>query len=214
MIKGILQIGNKLKIKRIGLGTMRLTSGEGKWGMPKDKNNAIKVLRDAVDLGVNFFDTADMYGPNISENIISEALFPYRDDIIIATKGGNTILGPNKVIPDCSPKHIKKAIEQSLKRLKLDCIDLYQLHTVDPKIDIEFSMEALAEAKSEGKIRHIGVSNIDLQNLIRAQKIENINTIQNRYNIDDTTSEEIILYARKHNIVFISYYPLAKGKFS
>lgn len=205
------KIGQMLEVKRIGLGTMRLTTGEGKWGMPADKDNAIKVLRKAVDLGVDFFDTADMYGPEISENIISEALYPYNSKVVIATKGGNEIFSPNNVKPNCSPKHIRKAVHDSLKRLKLDRIDLYQLHTVDPKIEIEFSIEELAKLKTEGKIRFIGVSNIDMDNLKKALKITDIQTIQNRFNQNDKTSEAIIRFAEELNIAFLSYYPLAKG---
>ena len=205
------KIGQTLEINRIGLGTMRLTAGEGKWGRPSDKDNAIKVLQKAVDLGVNFFDTADMYGPDISENIIAEALYPYNSKIVIATKGGNEIFSPNNVKPNCSPAHIRKAVHDSLRRLKLERIDLYQLHTVDPKIEIEFSIEELAKLKTEGKIRFIGVSNIDMVNFKRALTVTDIQTIQNRFNQNDKTSEELIRLAEELNIAFLSYYPLAKG---
>lgn len=208
------KIGQTLEVKRIGLGTMRLTSGQGKWGMPADKDNAIKVLQKAVDLGVDFFDTADMYGPEVSENIIAEALYPYHSEIVIATKGGNEIFSPNNVKPNCSPEHIRKAVHDSLRRLKLERIDLYQLHTVDPKVEIEFSIEALAKLKTEGKIRFIGVSNIDMDNLKRALTITDIHTIQNRFNQIDKTSEEIIRFTEQLNIAFLSYYPLAKGLLS
>lgn len=205
------KIGQTLEIKRIGLGTMRLTAGEGKWGMPTDKNDAIKILQKAVDLGVDFFDTADMYGPEISENIIAEALYPYNSKIFIATKGGNEIFSPNNVKPNCSPAHIRKAVHDSLKRLKLERIDVYQLHTVDPKVEIEFSIEELEKLRNEGKIRFIGVSNIDMNNFKRALTVTDIQTIQNRFNQNDKTSEELIRFAEELNIAFLSYYPLAKG---
>jgi len=204
-------IGKEFEVKRIGFGTMRLTSGNGKWGMPEDKNHAIRLLQEAVEVGIDFFDTADMYGPHISEHIIAEALYPYRNDIKIATKGGNIISGPNKVLANCSPKHIRKSVHASLKRLKLDQIDLYQLHTVDPKIEIEHSIEQLHKLKEEGKIRCIGVSNIDLENLKRAMSIGEISSVQNRYNINDKSSEGIISFLEKLKIAFISYYPLNKG---
>jgi pyridoxine 4-dehydrogenase len=205
------KIGQTLEIKRIGLGTMRLTAGEGKWGMPADKENAIKVLQKAVDLGVDFFDTADMYGPEISENIIAEALYPYNSKIVIATKGGNEIFSPNNVKPNCSPTYIRKAVHDSLRRLKLERIDLYQLHTVDPKVEIEFSIEELAKLRTEGKIRFIGVSNIDMENFKRALTVTDIQTIQNRFNQNDKTSEGLIRFAEELNIAFLSYYPLGKG---
>lgn len=206
------KIGQALEIKRIGLGTMRLTTGKGKWGMPEDRDNAIKVLRKAANIGVNFFDTADMYGPEISENLIAEALFPYPNNIVISTKGGNEIFAPNDVRPNCHPDTLRKKLHASLKRLKLDKIDLYQLHTVDPKVEIEFSIEELAKLKEEGKIRFIGVSNIDKDNLKRALTITKIHSIQNKFSLIDMTSENIVHFAQKLNIAFLSYYPLAKGK--
>lgn len=205
------KIGQTIEVKRIGLGTMRLTSGEGKWGMPSDKKNAIYVLQKAVDIGVDLFDTADMYGPEISENIIAEALYPYKTNLLIATKGGNEIFSPNNVVPNCSPKHIRNAVHSSLRRLKVDRIGLYQLHTVDPQVDIEYSIEELAKLRIEGKIHFIGVSNIDLGNLKKALAVTDIQTIQNRFNQNDKTSEDIIHFAEKLNIAFLSYYPLAKG---
>ena len=204
-------IGKEFEIKRIGLGTMRLTSGVGKWGMPEDKNHTIKLLKEAVEIGFNFFDTADMYGPYISERIIAEALYPYRKNIKIATKGGNIISGPNKVVANCSPEHLRKSVHGSLKRLKLERIDLYQLHTVDSEIDIEHSIEELVKLKEEDKIRCIGVSNINLQSLKRAMSVGEISSVQNRYNLNDRSSGEIISFLEKLGIAFISYYPLQKG---
>jgi len=208
------KIAKTLEVQRIGLGTMRLTAGEGKWGMPPDKQNAIKVLRKAVEIGVDFFDTANTYGPEISESIIAEALYPYADNIVIGTKGGNEIFAPNDVRPNCHPDNLRNTLHGSLRRLKLERIDLYQLHTVDPKVEIEFSIEALAKLRDEGKIRFIGVSNIDLQNLKRALTITKIDSIQNRYNQIDKSSETIIRFAEELEIAFFSYYPLAKGELS
>ena len=208
------KIGNVLEVERIGLGTMRLTAGDGKWGPPKDKMNAIKVIRKAVELGINFFDTANTYGPEISENIIAEALYPYPDNIVIATKGGNEIFAPNDVRPDCSPNNLRKALHGSLKRLKVDKIDLYQLHTVDPKIDIEYSIEELAKLQQEEKIRFIGVSNIDINDLKKAMSVTTIHTVQNRFNFLNQTHYNLINFTNDFNIAFLSYYPLAKGELS
>jgi len=205
------KIGQELEVKRMGLGTMRLTAGDGKWGAPIDKSNAIRVLKEAIDIGIDFFDTADMYGPGISEEIIKEALYPYSSEIVIATKGGNEIFSPNNVKPNCSPKHIRQALHESLRRLKLERIDLYQLHTVDPMIEIEFSMEELAKLRMENKIRCIGVSNIDIGNFKRALAVTDVQTVQNRFNYNDRTSEDLLQFAEKLDIAFLSYYPLAKG---
>ena len=207
----IFKIGGVLEVNRIGFGSMGLTSGHGKWGPPSDSKRAIDILRTAIELGVNLIDTADMYGPGISEELIHKALFPYPKGLVIATKGGNTIYGPSKVVPNCSPTHLRNAVHESLRRLKIECIDLYQLHTVDPMVDIEYSIEELVKLQLEDKIRFIGVSNIDIENFNRARSVGQIATVQNRFNSSNKGSEDILKLTQKLNIGFMNYYPLAKG---
>lgn len=205
-----LTIGGDLIVNRLGYGAMRIT-GEGIWGMPNDKANAIEVLKKAIALGVNFIDTADAYGPNTSEELIAEALKPY-DNIVIATKGGLTRPGPGNWVPDCSPAHLKEAIEGSLSRLKVDRIDLYQLHTVDPKIPFADSLNALKELQQEGKIRHIGLSNVSADQLSEAQEIVNIVSVQNHYNLANRNSEDVLQACEKSQIAFLPYFPIGGGQ--
>src|SRR6266853_893635 len=178
------QLGGDLLVNRLGFGAMRLT-GEGIWGWPPDRENAKKVLRRAVELGVNFIDTADAYGPETDELLIAEALYPYPKGLVIATKGGLTRPGPGSWVPNCRPEYLRQCIDKSLKRLKLERIDLYQLHRVDPKVTMEDSLGALKEIQSAGKIRHVGLSEVSPEQVERARKILPIVTVQNRYNITD-----------------------------
>src|SRR5438309_11725733 len=180
----VFKIGGDLEVNRLGFGAMRLT-GEGIWGWPPDRANALKVLKHAVELGVNLIDTADAYGPETSELLIAEALHPYPKGLVIATKGGLTRPGPGSWVPNGRPDYLKGCVEGSLKRLRLERIDLYQLHTVDPKVSIEESLGALKQMQDTGKIRHIGLSNVDPDEITRASKIVPIVSVQNRYNIED-----------------------------
>src|SRR5690349_23272287 len=187
----VFRIGGDLPVNRLGFGAMRLT-GEGIWGWPSDRNNALKVLKRAVELGANLIDTADSYGPDTSELLIAEALYPYPKGLVIATKGGLTRPGPGRWTPNCRPEHLKQALEGSLKRLKLERIDLYQLHTVDPKVPLEVSVGTLADMQREGKVRHIGLSNVSVKELERARKIVPIVSVQNRYSLADRGSEDVL----------------------
>jgi len=206
----IFKLGGDLAVNRLGFGAMRIT-GEGIWGWPPDRENALKVLRRAIDLGVNLIDTADAYGPDTSELLIAEALHPYPKGLVIATKGGLTRPGPGEWVPNCRPEHLKQAVERSLKRLRVDRIDLYQLHTVDPKIPIEESVGALKQMQDAGKIRHIGLSNVDPQEIARARKIVPIVSVQNRYNIEDRKSENVLVYCEKENLGFLPWFPIGGG---
>src|SRR5438105_7429173 len=183
-MKSTFQIGGDLSVNRLGYGAMRIT-GEGIWGWPPDRENAKKVLRRALDLGVNLIDTADAYGPETSELLIAEALHPYPKGLIIATKGGLTRPGPDSWVPNCRPDYLSQCVDKSLKRLKLERIDVYQLHTVDRKVPIEDSLGALKKAQDAGKIRHVGLSNVTTKEIERAKKVLPIVSIQNRYNIED-----------------------------
>src|SRR3982075_878893 len=194
--KSTFQLGGDLSVDRLGFGAVRLT-GEGIWGWPADRDNARKVLRRAVELGVNFIDTADAYGPEVSELLIAEALHPYPKGLVIATKGGLTRPGPGQWVPNCRPEYLSQCVDKSLKRLKLERIDLYQLHTVDRKVPIEESLGALKKAQDAGKIRHVGLSNVTTEQIERAKKILPIVSIQNRYNIEDRDSEEVLSYCEK-----------------
>src|SRR5213592_4658700 len=178
------KLGGTLTVNRLGFGAMRIT-GEGIWGWPPDRQNAIKVLRRAVELGVNLIDTADAYGPETSELLIAEALHPYPKGLVIATKGGLTRPGRSQWVPDGRPEHLKQAVEMSLKRLRLERIDLYQLHTIDPKVPMEASLGALKQMQDAGKIRHVGLSNVNPTEIVRARKILPIVSVQNEYNIED-----------------------------
>src|SRR5438093_8754936 len=201
------QLGGDLPVNRLGFGAMRIT-GEGIWGWPPDRNNALKVLKRAVELGVNLIDTADAYGPETSELLIAEALHPYPKGLVIATKGGLTRPGPGSWVPNGRPEHLKEAVAKSLKRLKLDRIDVYQLHTVDRKVPIEESVGALKAAQDAGKIRHVGLSNVTTQEIDRAKKVMPIVSIQNRNNITDRESEDVLRYCERAKRGFLRCAPV------
>jgi pyridoxine 4-dehydrogenase len=203
-------LGGDFTVNRLGFGAMRVT-GEGIWGWPPDRQNAVKVLRRAVELGVNLIDTADAYGPDTSELLIAEALYPYPKGLVIATKGGLTRPGPGKWVPNCRPDHLKQALEGSLKRLRLERIDLYQLHTVDRKVPIEESVGALKQMQDAGKIRCIGLSNVDGKEIDRARKIVPIVSVQNRYNIEDRKSEDVLVYCENEKLGFLPWFPIGGG---
>jgi pyridoxine 4-dehydrogenase len=205
------QLGGDLIANRLGFGAMRIT-GEGIWGWPADRNNALKVLRRAVELGVNLIDTADAYGPETSELLIAEALHPYPKGLVIATKGGLTRPGPGQWVPNGRAEHLKQAVDGSLKRLRLDRIDLYQLHTVDRKVPMEQSLGALKEMQDAGKIRHVGLSNVSTQEIERARKILPIVSVQNEYNIEDRTSEKVLVYCEKESLGFLPWFPIGGGR--
>jgi len=203
-------LGGDFTVNRLGFGAMRVT-GKGIWGWPTDRQNALKVLKRAVELGVNLIDTADAYGPDTSELLIAEALYPYPKGLVIATKGGLTRPGPGQWVPNCRPDHLKQAVEGSLKRLRLKRIDLYQLHTVDPKVPIEESVGALKQMQDAGKIRHIGLSNVDEKEIDLARKIVPIVSVQNRYNIEDRKSEDVLGYCEKEKLGFLPWFPIGGG---
>jgi len=200
-------LGGDLLVNRLGFGAMRLT-GEGIWGWPPDRENAKKVLQRAVELGVNLIDTADAYGPEVDELLIAEALHPYPKGLVIATKGGLTRPGPGQWVPNCRPEYLSQCVDKSLKRLKLERIDLYQLHTVDRKVPIEDSLGALKKAQDAGKIRHVGLSNVSTQEIERAKKVLPIVSIQNRYNIEDRESEDVLSYCEKEKMGFLPWAPV------
>jgi pyridoxine 4-dehydrogenase len=204
------KLSGDLTVNRLGFGAMRIT-GKGIWGWPADRGNALKVLRRAVELGVNFIDTADSYGPETSELLIAEALHPYPKGLVIATKGGLIRPGPGRWVPDGRPEHLKQAVEGSLKRLRLDRIDLYQLHAVDSKVPIEQSLGALKEIRDGGKIRHVGLSNVTTQEIERARKILPIVSVQNEYNILERESEKVLVYCENESLGFIPWFPIGGG---
>src|SRR6476661_3462075 len=204
------KLGGDLTVNRLGFGAMRIT-GEGIWGWPPDRANALKVLRRATELGVDLIDTADAYGPDTSELLIAEALHPYPKGLVIATKGGLTRPGPGEWVPNCRPEHLKQAVEGSLKRLRLDRIDLYQLHRIDPKVPMEDSLGAIKTMRDAGKIRHIGLSNVDPDEITRAHKIVPIVSVQNQYNIEDRKSENVLVYCEKENLGFLPWFPVGGG---
>ena len=203
-------IGGDLEVHRLGFGAMRVT-GRGIWGPPEDPEEARRVLRRVVELGVDLIDTADSYGPEVSENLIAETLHPYPDGLVIATKGGLLRTGPGQWPRDGRPEHLRDACEGSLRRLRLDRIDLYQLHSPDPKVPWEDSMGALGELRDEGKIRHVGISNVSVDELERAREIVEVVTVQNRYNIEDRRSEDVLERCEELGIGFIPWFPLATG---
>jgi pyridoxine 4-dehydrogenase len=203
-------IGGDLEVRRLGFGAMRIT-GRGIWGPPDDPEEARRLLRRVVELGVNLIDTADSYGPEVSENLIAEALHPYPDGLVIATKGGLRRSGPGQWPRDGRPERLKEACEGSLKRLRVDRIDLYQLHSPDPQVPFEDSVGALKELRDEGKIRHIGVSNVSLAELERARAVAEVVTVQNRYNLTDRHSEDVLDACERDGIGFIPWFPLATG---
>ncbi len=205
---GTLNLGD-LTVNRLGYGAMRIT-GPGVWGPPKDKDASIKTLRRAVELGVNFIDTADSYGPNISEELIAEALHPYPKGLVIATKGGWERVGPGQWIHNASPKHLEEAVEGSLKRLKLERIDVYQLHIPDPAVSFDASMQTLEKLRQQGKIRHIGLSNVTVEHVERARKITSIVSVQNRYSFADREWDYLLEHCEKNGIAFIPWAPLGQ----
>jgi pyridoxine 4-dehydrogenase len=207
---GTVGLGGDLQVRRLGYGAMRIT-GDGIWGPPKDHDAAIAVLRRAVELGVNFIDTADSYGPEVSEELIAEALHPYPGGLVIATKGGLTRSGPSQWERDGRPEHLREACEGSLRRLRVERIDVYQLHAVDPDVPLEESVGTIAELRDEGKIAHVGVSNFDPEQLARAREIVPIVSVQNRYSIGDRVAEPALEACEKDGIAFIPWFPLASG---
>jgi aryl-alcohol dehydrogenase-like predicted oxidoreductase len=207
---GTITLGGELAVNRLGFGAMRIT-GDGIWGPPKDPAGAIAVLRCAVELGVNFIDTADSYGPNVSEELIAEALAPYPKGLVIATKGGWNRPGPNQWTHDATPAHLRQAVEGSLRRLRLDRIDVYQLHTPDPVVPLDASIETLANLQLEGKIRLIALSNVTVEHIERARKIVPIVSVQNRYSFADREWDYVVDYCERHGIAFIPWFPLGAG---
>ncbi len=207
---GTFNLGNELPIHRLGFGAMRIT-GKGIWGEPADPEEARRVLRRAIELGVNFIDTADSYGPEVSERLIAEALHPYPAGLVIATKGGLTRQGPEEWAAVGRPEYIRQCVEMSLRRLRLERIDLYQLHRIDPKVPVEETLGALKELQHEGKIRHIGLSEVSTKEIKHAQKIVPIVSVQNRYNLADREHEEVLNYCETHNLGFIPWFPVAAG---
>jgi pyridoxine 4-dehydrogenase len=204
-------IGGDLEVRRLGFGAMRIT-GDGIWGPPDDPEEARRLLRRVVELGVNLIDTADSYGPEVSENLIGETLHPYPDGLVIATKGGLRRSGPGQWPRDARPERLRECCEGSLRRLKLDRIDLYQLHSPDPKVPFEDSVGTLKELQDEGKIRHVGISNVSVDELERARAIVEVVTVQNRYNLEDRGSDDVLEACASANIGFIPWFPLATGR--
>jgi pyridoxine 4-dehydrogenase len=204
-------IGGDLEVRRLGFGAMRIT-GDGIWGPPADAGEARRLLRRVVELGVNLIDTADSYGPEVSENLIAEALHPYPDGLVIATKGGLLRSGPGQWPRDGRPEHLRQACEASLRRLRLERIDLYQLHSPDPQVPLEDSLGALRELQEEGKVRHIGVSNVSAEELERSRALVDVVTVQNRYNLTDRHSERVLEACERDGIGFIPWFPLAIGE--
>jgi aryl-alcohol dehydrogenase-like predicted oxidoreductase len=208
---GTITLGGELTVRRLGYGAMRIT-GDGIWGPPKDKAGALAVLARAVELGVNFIDTADSYGPDVSEELIAQALWPYPKDLVIATKGGWVRSGPGFWGHNATPNHLRKAVEGSLKKLRLERIDLYQLHIPDPMVSIEASVGALAELQAQDKIRLIGLSNVTQEHIERARKVVPIASVQNRYSFADREWDYVVNYCEKNEIAFIPWFPLGAGQ--
>src|SRR5579863_759674 len=210
---GEFSIGNDLRVTRLGFGSMRLT-GEGIWGEPADRPEAVAVLRRAVELGVNFIDTADSYGPYVAEEIIAEALHPYPAGLVIATKGGFERPGPNRWVENGRPEHLRSACEGSLRRLRLERIDLYQLHRIDPKVPAEEQLGALQDLQTQGKVKHIGLSEVSIRQIQQARNIVPIVSVQNRYSLSDRGSEDVLEFCERERIAFIPWFPLAAGRLS
>jgi pyridoxine 4-dehydrogenase len=208
---GTFKLGGDLEVNRLGYGTMQLT-GDGVWGEPDDRDEAIAVLKRAVDAGVNFIDTADSYGPEVAERLIFEALHPYTDDLVIATKAGLTRSGPGDWRPVGRPEYLRQQCELSLRRLGLETIDLFQLHRIDEKVELAEQVGELANLQQEGKIRHIGLSEVDVSQLEEAQKTAKIASVQNLFNLTNRDAEPLLEYSEKNDIGFIPWFPLATGK--
>lgn len=207
---GIFKIGGDLAVHRLGFGSMRLT-GDGIWGEPSDPDECRAVLQRAVELGITLIDTADSYGPEVSERLIAEALHPYPSDLLIATKAGLQRPGPNEWVPDGRPEHLREACEGSLRRLRLERIDLYQLHRIDDKVPLEDQIGTLLDLRRQGKIRHIGLSEVSVDQIEAVRRIAPVATVQNRFNLVDRKSEDVLAYCARENIGFIPWFPLATG---
>jgi pyridoxine 4-dehydrogenase len=205
------KIGGDLEVNRLGFGAMRIT-GKGIWGEPQNPEEAKRVLKRVLELGVNFIDTADSYGPEISERLIGEALAPFPKGLVIATKGGLTRQGPDEWLPVGRPEYLAQQVELSLRRLKTDVIDLWQLHRIDPKVPVEESLGVIAKLQKAGKIRHVGLSEVKPAEIDQARKVLEIVSVQNRYNVGDREHEDVLEYCEKHNLGFIPWYPVAAGK--
>jgi pyridoxine 4-dehydrogenase len=208
---GTIAIGDDLRVNRMGFGAMRLT-GRGIWGPPADRPEAIRLLQRAIALGVDFIDTADSYGPNVSEELIAEALHPYPQGLVIATKGGFERPGPGQWTTNGRPEYLRRQLEGSLRRLRLDRIDLYQLHRIDPAVPRDEQFEALREFQREGKVRHVGLSEVSMDDIRHARAVLPIASVQNRYNVDDRRWEDVVDYSEREGLVFIPWFPLASGK--
>jgi pyridoxine 4-dehydrogenase len=207
---GTFTIGGDLPVHRLGFGAMRIT-GPGIWGEPADHDEAIAVLKAAVELGITIIDTADSYGPEVSERLIAQALYPYPADLVIATKAGLVRPGPDNWEPDGRPEHLRAAVEGSLRRLRLERIDLLQLHRPDPKVPFDDQINTLVELQREGKIRHIGLSNVTVEQIEAARRMATIVSVQNLYNLSDRSAEDVVEYCMRENIAFIPWFPLATG---
>jgi pyridoxine 4-dehydrogenase len=205
------KIGGDLEVNRLGYGAMRLT-GKGVWGEPRDRSEAKRVLKRAVESGVNFIDTADSYGPAVSEPLIGEALAPFPKGLVVATKAGFTRQGPDKWVQLCRPEYLVQQVEMSLRYLKTDVIDLWQLHRIDPKVPVEESLGAIAKLQSQGKIRHVGLSEVKPKEIDQARKVIKIVSVQNLYNVGDRQHEDVLQYCEKHGLAFIPWFPVAAGK--
>jgi pyridoxine 4-dehydrogenase len=207
---GTFKLGGDLEINRLGFGAMRIT-GKGIWGEPKDPAEAERVLRRAVEIGINFVDTADSYGPEVSETLIAKALYPYPEGLVIATKGGLTRQGPDRWLPVGRPEYLTQCVEMSLRRLRIDCIDLYQLHRFDPKVPLAETLGALTKLQQMGKIRHIGISEVSVADIKEARKLATVVSAQNLYNLGDRKHEEVVTYCEEQNLGFIPWFPMAAG---
>jgi len=205
------KVGGDLEINRLGFGAMRIV-GDGVWGEPKDQENSRQVLRRAVELGVNFIDTADAYGPDVSERLIGEALAPYAEGVVIATKGGLTRQGPNRWLPVGRAEYLEQQVEMSLRLLKTERLDLWQLHRIDPKTPLEESLGAVGQLQQAGKIRHIGLSEVKVPEIEQARKVVQIVSVQNKYNLGDRAHEDVLDYCEKNGIAFIPWFPVAAGE--
>jgi len=210
-LKKTFTIGGDLEINRLGYGAMRLT-GQGIWGEPKDPGEARRVLQRAIELGVNFIDTADSYGPVVSERLIGEALSPFPQGLVVATKAGFTRQGPDQWIQVGRPEYLVQQVEMSLRWLKTDVIDLWQLHRIDAKVPVEESLGAIARLQSQGKIRHVGLSEVKPKEIDRARKVVEIVSVQNQYNVGDRQHEDVLQYCEKHHLAFIPWFPVAAGR--
>jgi pyridoxine 4-dehydrogenase len=209
-LSGTFVLGGDLPVHRLGFGTMRLT-GEGIWGEPSDRAEAVTVLRRALELGINLLDTADSYGPEVAERLIAEALYPYPTDLVIATKAGFQRPGPDQWVEDGRPGHLREACEGSLRRLRLERIDLFQLHRIDPKVPMEDQIETLLDLQREGKVRHLGLSEVTIQQIEAVRRLAPIVSVQNRYNLVERNSEDVLQYCARENLGFIPWFPLAVG---